>query len=119
MLVEEERFARTLDAGVNRFGLFETQTSDELRSLLLTNALSPVLLTRELLPLLRRQEALDGEVADWTEHVNDEQYLSEYVGYNLIILGTITILIIFFAPRGIVGTIQHKYGVELFPVRRS
>jgi len=48
-----------------------------------------------------------------------QQYLSEYVGYNLIILGSITILIIFFAPRGIVGTIQHKFGFDLFPVRRS
>ncbi len=48
-----------------------------------------------------------------------QQYLSEYVGYNLIILGTITILLIFFAPRGIVGTIQNRFGFDLFPVRRT
>jgi branched-chain amino acid transport system permease protein len=47
-----------------------------------------------------------------------QQFLSEYVGYNLIILGAITIAVIFFAPRGIVGTFQAKTGWELFPVRR-
>lgn len=48
-----------------------------------------------------------------------QQFLSEYVGYNLIILGVITIGIIFFAPKGIVGTFQEKVGLELFPVRRK
>ena len=48
-----------------------------------------------------------------------QQFLSEYVGYNLIILGTITIGVIFFAPKGIVGTLQEKTGWELFPVRRQ
>jgi branched-chain amino acid transport system permease protein len=48
-----------------------------------------------------------------------QQYLSEYVGYNLIILGVITIMVIFFAPRGIMGTFQEKLGFELFPVRRQ
>lgn len=48
-----------------------------------------------------------------------QQFLSEYVGYNLIILGTITIMVIFFAPRGIAGTLQRKYGMELFCVRRT
>jgi len=48
-----------------------------------------------------------------------QQFLSEYVGYNLIILGGITIAVIFFAPRGILGTLQMKLGFELFPVRRE
>ncbi|MEW6374171.1 MAG: branched-chain amino acid ABC transporter permease [Thermodesulfobacteriota bacterium] len=48
-----------------------------------------------------------------------QQYLSEYVGFNLIILGTITILVIFFSPRGIVGTFQEKLGFEIFPIRRQ
>ena len=47
-----------------------------------------------------------------------QQFLSEYFGYNLIILGTITIVVIFFVPNGIVGTIHKKTGFELFPVRR-
>jgi branched-chain amino acid transport system permease protein len=48
-----------------------------------------------------------------------QQFLSEYVGYNLIILGTITIAVIFFAPRGILGTLQMRLGFQLFPVRRQ
>lgn len=48
-----------------------------------------------------------------------QQFLSEYVGYNLIILGTITILATFLAPRGIAGTFQHRYHIELFPIRRQ
>lgn len=47
-----------------------------------------------------------------------QQFLSEYVGYNLIILGGIAIMVIFFAPRGIIGTLQMKLGFELFPIRR-
>jgi ABC-type branched-subunit amino acid transport system permease subunit len=48
-----------------------------------------------------------------------QQFLSEYLGYNLIILGAITIGVIFFVPNGIVGTIHKKVGFELFPVRRQ
>ena len=48
-----------------------------------------------------------------------QQFLSEYVGYNMIIFGAITIGVIFFAPKGIVGTLQEKTGWELFPVRRQ
>ena len=48
-----------------------------------------------------------------------QQFLSEFVGYNLIILGAITIGVIFFAPKGIVGSFQEKTGWELLPVRRQ
>jgi branched-chain amino acid transport system permease protein len=48
-----------------------------------------------------------------------QQFLSEYVGFNLIILGAITILTIFFAPRGIIGTFHEKFLLELFPIRRQ
>jgi branched-chain amino acid transport system permease protein len=47
-----------------------------------------------------------------------QQYLSEYVGYNMIILGTITIAVILVAPKGIMGTLQEKLGWTLFKVRR-
>ncbi len=48
-----------------------------------------------------------------------QQFLSEYVGFNLIILGAIAILLILFMPRGIMGTFQNKFGIELFPIRRQ
>jgi len=61
---------------------------------------------------------LEGPILGAIIFVLLQQFLSEYVGYNLIILGAITIGVIFFAPKGIIGTIQEKTGFELFPVRR-
>jgi branched-chain amino acid transport system permease protein len=46
-----------------------------------------------------------------------QQYLSEYVGYNLIILGTLTIGVIFFAPKGIAGALEEKFHIKLFQIR--
>jgi branched-chain amino acid transport system permease protein len=62
---------------------------------------------------------LEGPIVGAVIFVILQQFLSEYVGYNLIILGAITILVIFFSPRGIMGTFQHRTGFELFPVRRQ
>lgn len=62
---------------------------------------------------------LEGPIIGAVVFVVLQQFLSEYVGYNLIILGAITIAVIFFYPKGIVGTLQYKYGVELFPLRRD
>lgn len=60
-----------------------------------------------------------GPIVGATVFVMLQQYLSEYVGFNLIILGTITILVIFFTPKGIVGTFQEKLGFEIFPIQRQ
>jgi len=48
-----------------------------------------------------------------------QQFLAEYVGYNLIILGAITIATIFMAPRGIMGTFQERFRIVFFPIRRE
>jgi branched-chain amino acid transport system permease protein len=47
-----------------------------------------------------------------------QQFLSDYVGYNLIILGTVTIAVIFLAPQGVVGALQKRLGIELLPIAR-
>jgi branched-chain amino acid transport system permease protein len=47
-----------------------------------------------------------------------QQLLSEYVGYNLIILGTIAIAVIFFAPKGTMGTLLEKFDIGILPIRR-
>lgn len=62
---------------------------------------------------------LEGPVVGAVIFVLLQQFLSEYVGFNLIILGTITILTIFFAPKGIIGIFHEKFSVELFPIRRQ
>jgi branched-chain amino acid transport system permease protein len=61
---------------------------------------------------------IEGPIVGAVIFVILQQYLSEYVGYNLIILGIITIMVIFFAPKGIVGTFQNKFSLELIPTRR-
>ena len=62
---------------------------------------------------------LEGPIIGSIIFVVLQQFLSEFVGYNLIILGAITILVIFLAPRGIAGTFQHRYRIELLPIRRQ
>lgn len=62
---------------------------------------------------------VEGPVVGAVIFVLLQQFLSEYVGFNLIILGTITIVTIFFAPKGIMGTFQDRFCVEFFPVRRE
>jgi len=62
---------------------------------------------------------VEGPVVGGIIFVLLQQFLSDYVGFNLMILGTITIATIFFAPRGIVGTFQNRFHFEFFPIRRQ
>ena len=45
-------------------------------------------------------------------------FLSNYAGYSNVILGLIAIVVILVLPRGIIGTLQHKFHFELFSARR-
>jgi len=47
-----------------------------------------------------------------------KQYLYNYPGISMIILGTVAILTILIAPKGIVGTLQERYGFEILSIRR-
>jgi branched-chain amino acid transport system permease protein len=47
------------------------------------------------------------------------QWLSEYPSISLLILGGIAIGVILIAPKGIMGTIQEKLGVEILSPRRK
>ncbi len=62
---------------------------------------------------------VEGPIAGAVIFVLLQQFLSEYVGFNLIIMGTITIVTIIFAPKGIMGLCHERLGLELFPVRRK
>jgi branched-chain amino acid transport system permease protein len=62
---------------------------------------------------------LEGPIIGAVVYVLLQQYLSEYLGYNLIILGVITIGVILIAPRGLMGTFLQKFHVGLLPVRRQ
>ncbi len=62
---------------------------------------------------------IEGPILGAAIYVLLQQFLSEYVGYNMIILGAITITVILSAPEGIIGTFQKKISFELFPLRRK
>ena len=48
-----------------------------------------------------------------------KQYLYDYPGISLIILGVVAIATILIAPKGIMGTLHEKYGWELLSPRRQ
>jgi branched-chain amino acid transport system permease protein len=47
-----------------------------------------------------------------------QRYLAEFGASYLILLGTLGILIMLFAPKGLWGAVGERYGLELFPTRR-
>jgi branched-chain amino acid transport system permease protein len=46
------------------------------------------------------------------------QYLSQFGGISMIILGIIAIVVILFAPKGIIGTLQNRFGFEILSAKR-
>lgn len=62
---------------------------------------------------------VEGPVLGSVMFVLLQQFLAEYVGYNLIILGTITIITILMAPRGIMGTLQERFRIVFLPIRSN
>jgi branched-chain amino acid transport system permease protein len=61
---------------------------------------------------------MEGPIIGAIIYVLLKQYLYNYPGISMIILGAIAIIIILAAPKGIMGTIQDKYGFELLSARR-
>ncbi len=47
------------------------------------------------------------------------QYLNDFGSWYMIILGAVTIFIMLKAPRGIWGSIAHRYQIQLFAVNRK
>jgi branched-chain amino acid transport system permease protein len=46
------------------------------------------------------------------------EYLSNFGGWSLILLGLVAVVMMLVAPKGVWGLIQDRYGLELFAVRR-
>jgi branched-chain amino acid transport system permease protein len=46
------------------------------------------------------------------------EYLSAFGGWSFILLGVVAIVMMLFAPQGVWGFLQQRFGLELFPVRR-
>jgi branched-chain amino acid transport system permease protein len=47
-----------------------------------------------------------------------QRYLADFGASYLILLGTLGILVMLFAPRGLWGLLAERYGWTLFPTRR-
>ena len=47
-----------------------------------------------------------------------QRYLADFGASYLILLGTLGILIMLFAPKGLWGLVAERYGLTLFPTRR-
>lgn len=59
-----------------------------------------------------------GPVAGAVVYVLLGEYLAHYPGWSNIMLGAITLLVIFFMPEGAAGFIRKKTGISLFSGRR-
>jgi branched-chain amino acid transport system permease protein len=46
------------------------------------------------------------------------EYLSDFGGWSLILLGLIAVVIMLVAPKGLWGLVKDRYHLELFPVQR-
>ena len=47
-----------------------------------------------------------------------QRYLADFGSWYLILLGTLAIAVMLFAPKGIWGYVSDRYGLVLFPVQR-
>jgi len=47
-----------------------------------------------------------------------QRYLADFGAYYLILLGTLGILVMLFAPKGLWGLVVDRYNLTLFPTRR-
>ena len=47
-----------------------------------------------------------------------QRYLADFGAWYLILLGTLGILVMLFAPRGLWGLVAERYNLTLFPTRR-
>ena len=61
---------------------------------------------------------IEGPIIGTIIYVFLRQYLFNFPGISLIILGSIAVIVILLAPKGIMGALHGKFGIELFSVRR-
>lgn len=62
---------------------------------------------------------MEGPVVGAVIYVILQQYLAQYVGIGMLILGVIAIAVILMAPKGIIGTLNQKFKISLLSVRRT
>ena len=61
---------------------------------------------------------IEGPIVGVIVFVLMQHYLADFGAWYLILLGTLAIGVMLFAPNGIWGYVSDRYGLVLFPVRR-
>ncbi|MBP2654144.1 MAG: urea transporter, permease protein UrtC [Firmicutes bacterium] len=61
---------------------------------------------------------LEGPIIGAVVYVVLKQFLYDYPGISMIILGVLAVAIILIAPKGIMGTLHDRYGIEFLSARR-
>lgn len=46
------------------------------------------------------------------------EYLADFGGWSLILLGLVAVVVMLFAPEGLVGLVRKRFHVEIFPIRK-
>jgi len=62
---------------------------------------------------------IEGPIIGAVAYIFIRQYLYNFPGISLIILGIVAVVIILAIPKGIMGTLHARFGFELFSVRRG
>ena len=62
---------------------------------------------------------IEGPILGAVIYIFIRQYLYNFPGISLIILGAVAVAIILLMPKGIMGELQTRFGLELLSVRRS
>lgn len=62
---------------------------------------------------------IEGPIIGAAIYVILRQYLYNFPGLSMVILGAIAVAVIMLAPKGIMGALHGKFGFELFSVRRT
>lgn len=62
---------------------------------------------------------IEGPILGAAIYIFIRQYLYNFPGISMIILGAVAIAIILLMPQGVMGTLHTRFGFELFSVRRN
>ncbi len=62
---------------------------------------------------------IEGPIIGAVIYVILRQFLYNFPGISMIILGAVAVAVIMLAPKGIMGALHGKFGFELFSVRRT
>jgi branched-chain amino acid transport system permease protein len=62
---------------------------------------------------------IEGPIIGAVIYVILRQYLYNFPGISMILLGAVAVTVILLAPKGIMGALHGRFGFELFSVRRA